>query len=121
MPPDQIIIDVNVVKDWNWLKCESKRLYYQLRNWWGRVSTVKLIGDCLVGFAAVNIFRLGDYFLLGSLLATYLVVIVATSVWNTFRIKQRYENRKFNENLNNAFNALELDRLIREMRRKNRS
>ena len=35
MKSEQIIIDVEVVRDWNWVKCGVKRGYYRVRNlWW---------------------------------------------------------------------------------------
>lgn len=115
MKTEQIVIDVEVVKDWNWLKLVVKGGYYRLRNWWWGVSKRALIGDCLLWMAAANLFLVGEYFLLGVLLATYLVLIVARSVWNAFRIRQQHENLKFvKENLNMSFE--ELDRLIRAMK-----
>ena len=116
MKTEQIVIDVEVVKDWNWVKCMVKGGYYRVRNWWWGVSKVEFIRDCLFWAAAANLFWLKEYFLLGVLLSTYLVLIVARSVWNAIRIRQQYENRKFaKENLNMSFE--ELDRLIRAMKR----
>ncbi len=32
------IIDVEVVRDWNWVKCGVKGGYYRVRNWWWDVK-----------------------------------------------------------------------------------
>lgn len=38
MKSKQIVIDVEVVRDWNWVKCGVKRGYYRVRNWWWDVK-----------------------------------------------------------------------------------
>jgi hypothetical protein len=71
MKSKQVIIDVEVVKNWNWVKCGVKEKYYRMRNWWWGLSGVAFIGCWLVGLATLNLLLQREYLLVGVFLASW--------------------------------------------------
>lgn len=112
------IIDLEVVKDWNWVKCEIRRGYYFIRNkWWGVTSfcrglfSLNSLHWCL-GFvmiaSVVSIILMGVYiishiFNIG--FALFLLGFIIMNIWLDTKLpyKKHKKYKKYDNYYNNYY------------------
>lgn len=102
------IIDVEVVKDWNWVKSVMRRGYYGVRNkWWGMRSFVKRLFSldrmewvmvvCLISsivvIALMGVYLL--YVLLGWEITVVAVGLMLLNMWADSGSDMKYSGEKY--------------------------
>ena len=81
MKKKETIIDLEVVKDWNWVKCKIRGGYYFIRNkWWGVTSFCRRL------FSLDRFHGLSGYILLGYALIASILVAIFMGVYLSYVI-----------------------------------